>query len=154
MRGMNLSRAVARTGALLAVVAAALTAFAAKEATVEELKARLSSTNVGDRPQLCLQIADKQLAAADKLYAAVESEKAQAAVTDVTTFAELARDYSIQSRKHQKQTEISVRRMIRKLEEIKRTVTVEEQTPLQNAISHLQRVRDDLLAAMFPKGEK
>jgi hypothetical protein len=140
--------------AALVALATALTVLASKEPTVEELKARLSSTTIGDRPQLCLQIADKQLAAADKLYAAVESEKAQAAVTDVTAFAELARDYAIQSHKHQKQTEIAVRRMIRKLEDIKRTVTLEEQSPLKNAISHLQRVRDDLLFAMFPKGQQ
>ena len=30
----------------------------------------------------------------------------------------------------------------------------EEQGPLKEAIKHLERVRDDLLAAMFPKGAK
>ena len=44
------------------------------EPTLEELKARLSSTSIGDRPHLCVQIAEKQLAEADKLYAAAEVE--------------------------------------------------------------------------------
>ena len=126
-----------------------------KEPTVDELKSRLSSTNVGDRPQLCLQIAERQLDAADKLYAAVETEKAQESLTDVVAFSELARDYSIQSHKHQKQTEIAVRRMTRKLIDIKHAVAHDEQAAVQNAIDKLERVRDDLLLAMFPKkGDK
>src|SRR5579863_2310927 len=36
-------------------------AAAAKDPTIDDLKARLSSTSIGDRPQLCLQIAERQL---------------------------------------------------------------------------------------------
>jgi len=125
-----------------------------KEPTVEELKARLSSTNIGERPQLCLQIAERQLDAADKLYAAVETEKAQATLSDVVAFSELARDYSLQSHKHQKQTEIAVRKMTRKLIDIKHAVTHDEQAAVQNAIDKLERVRDDLLLSMFPKKDQ
>ncbi len=141
------------------VIAALLAAFvaspmAAKEQTLDELKARLSSTSVGDRPKLCLQIAERQLDDADKLYTAFDSEKAQVSLTDVVTFSELARDYSIQSHKHQKQTEIAVRKMTRKLNDLKHVVSRDEQVAVQNAIDRLQRVRDDLLLAMFPKGKK
>ena len=66
----------------------------ADEPTVEDLKARaLLRRAFGDRPHLCVQIAQKQLAEADKLYAASEVEKGQAALTDVVAFSELARDY-------------------------------------------------------------
>jgi hypothetical protein len=142
-----------------AAIAALLAAFvaspvAAKEQTLDELKTRLSSTSVGDRPQLCLQIAERQLDDADKLYTAFDSEKAQVSLTDVVAFSELARDYSIQSHKHQKQTEIAVRKMTRKLNDLKHVVSRDEQVAVQNAIDRLQRVRDDLLLAMFPKGKK
>ena len=142
-----------------AAIAALLAAFvaspvAAKEQTLDELKTRLSSTSVGDRPQLCLQIAERQLDDADKLYTAFDSEKAQVSLTDVVAFSELARDYSIQSHKHQKQTEIAVRKMTRKLNDLKHIVSRDEQVAVQNAIDRLQRVRDDLLLAMFPKGKK
>jgi hypothetical protein len=50
-----------RSGLIAALVAGfALTAIAAKEPTIEELKARLDSTATGDRPRLCLQIAERQ----------------------------------------------------------------------------------------------
>ena len=140
----------------LAAVVTALGASAlpSGEPTVEELKARLSSTSIGDRPHLCLRIAQQQLVAADKLYASDEIEKAQAPLTDVVAFAELARDYSIQSHKHEKQTEIAVRGMIRKLTQILHLLAHDDQAPVQDAVNRLQHVRDDLLAAMFPKGAK
>ena len=127
--------------------------MAAKAQSVDELKARLSSTSIGDRPQLCLQIAERQLSDADKFYSALENEKAQSDLTDVVAFSELARDYAIQSHKHQKQSEIAVRKMTRKLNDLKHLVSREDQTAVQNAIDRLQRVRDDLLLAMFPKGK-
>jgi len=119
--------------------------------TIEELKARLANTRIADRPALCLHISERQLDAAEKSYVAGESEKAQAALNDVTTYAELDREYAIQSHKHEKQSEIAVRRMTRKLADLKHTVSHEDQEQVQNTIDRLQRVRDDLLIAMFPK---
>jgi hypothetical protein len=136
------------------VVGVSARALHSGEPTVEELKARLSATSIGDRPRLCLQIAQQQLAVADKLYAGAEDEKAQTALADVVAYSELARDYSIQSHKHEKQTEIAVRGMIRRLTEILHSLAHDDQAPVQDAINRLQHVRDDLLAAMFPKGAK
>ena len=137
---------------LLAIVLAGSTATARTEPTVEELKARVSSANVADKAKICVEIAEKQLVATDKLYAADDMEKAQVSLTDVVAFSELARDYSIQSHKHQKQIEISIRSMTRKLNDLLHVVGHEEQGPVKEAIKHLERVRDDLLLAMFPKG--
>ncbi|HYM76351.1 MAG TPA: hypothetical protein VE377_10280 [Candidatus Dormibacteraeota bacterium] len=140
-------------GALL-LTAATASAIPREEPTVEELKARISDANVADKARICVQIAEKQLAATDKLYASDEVEKAQPALTDVVAYSELARDYSIQSRKHQKQIEISVRTMTRKLNELLHTLGGEDQRPVRDAINRLERVRDDLLMSMFPKGVK
>jgi hypothetical protein len=126
----------------------------ARDLSIEELKGRVASTNVGDRPALCLEISERQLDAADKLYSAGDTDKAQAALGDVAQFSELARDYAIQSHKHEKQSEIAVRKMTRKLADLKHAVTHEEQAQIQNTIDRLQHVRDDLLAAMFPNGGK
>ncbi len=139
------------------VLAFALTSLAKPapgDPTVEELKARVSSTDIQERPSLCMRISERQLSAADKFYADGANERAVAALVDVEAFAELARDYAIQSHKHEKQTEITVRKMARKLADIKRTVAHDDQKPIQDTIDGLQRVRDDLLAAMFPKGKK
>ena len=144
----------------LAAVLVALTPLAAlalaqsHEPTIDELKARIASASIRDRPPLCIQLSEQQLGAASRFYNAGESEQAKTALTDVVAFSELARDYSIQSHKHEKQSEIAIRKMIRRLNDLKHTVTHDEQEQVQNTIDRLQRIRDDLLAAMFPKGVK
>jgi len=130
------------------------TACAQGDPIIDGLKGKLSSSNVGDKPKVCLQIAEHQMTETSKLYAASEDEKAQPTLTDVVAYSELARDYAIQSHKHQKQTEIAVRGMARKLTEILHTLGHEEQAPVKEALNRLQRVRDDLLASMFSKGDK
>jgi hypothetical protein len=137
---------------LMAAVSAR--AVATEDPALDAMKNRLSSTGIGDRPRLCVQIAEHQLAETDKLYAAAEVEKAQASLTDVVAYSELARDYAIQSHKYQKQTEITVRVMTRKLTEIMHNLAHDDQAPLRDAINRLERVRDDLLASMFKKGPK
>jgi hypothetical protein len=136
------------------MVAILPTRATAAQPTVDELKARIASTDVRDRPRLCVEIAELQLRTIDKLYAASDDAKAQAALTDIVAYSELARDYAIQSHKYQKQAEIAVRGMTRKLNDVMHTLPHTEQAPLQDAILQLQQVRDDLLASMFPKGVK
>jgi len=141
--------------AIVALIAA-LAAKAAPTApsTLEELKAKLASASVGDRPHLCVQIAQLQLTETDKLYAGAQDEKAHVSLADVVTYSELARDYAIQSHKYQKQTEIAVRGMARKLTEVMHSLAHDDQAPVQDAVKRLDRVRDDLLMSMFPKGQK
>jgi hypothetical protein len=126
----------------------------ATEPTIEELKQRVANASVADRPPLCIRICERQLDTADKLYGTGDSEKAVTALTDVVAFAELARDYAVQSHKHEKPSEIAIRKMARKLFDLKHTVAHEDQQQVQNAVDRLERVRDDLLLAMFPKGGK
>ena len=155
MVGVGYSRLVrVAAGLLVAVVIAPSALTGADEPTVDELKGRVANAAVADRPRVCVRISERQLDAADGFYSAGDNDKAQAALTDVIAFSELARDYAIQSRKHEKQAEIAIRKMVRKLADMKHTVAREEQEQVQRAIDRLQRVRDDLLAAMFPNGGK
>jgi NH3-dependent NAD+ synthetase len=126
----------------------------AKELTIQELKDRVAGASGGERSALCIEIAERELDAADRLYAADDIDKAQASLVDVAAFSEQARDYAIQSHKREKQSEIAIRKMTRKLENLKHSVAREDQKTIQETIDHLQRVRDDLLTAMFPNGVK
>jgi hypothetical protein len=138
----------------MAALLASTSFMAARDLTLEDLKGRLATTSVQDRPPLCIQISERQLEAATQFYVAGESDKAQAALTDVTTFSELARDYAIQSHRSQKQSEIAIRKMTRKLNDLKHSALHEDQETIQKTIDRLQSVRDDLLSAMFHGGNK
>jgi hypothetical protein len=119
--------------------------------SIEELKDRAAKASIVDRPPLCMRVSERQLDAADRFYVTGDDEKAQAALVDVAAFAELARDAAVQSHKHEKQSEIAVRKMTRKLADLKHTVAHDDQKQIQDTIDRLERVRDDLLAAMFRK---
>jgi hypothetical protein len=150
--GMEHSRVwrVAAAGIALSLVAPSLLSARA-EPSVEELKGRVANAPIADRPALCIHISERQLGEADKLYVAGDSEKAQATLADVVAYSEQARDYAIQAHKHEKQSEIAIRKMARKLADVKHTVSHEDQEQIQNTIDRLQQIRDDLLIAMFPK---
>ena len=147
----RLWRAMAAGLALLTLGAAVARLDGAEEPAIKEMKERVANARIADRPPLCLQIAERQVGAASRFYVASDSEQAKAALADVIAFSELARDYAIQSHKHEKQSEIIIRRMTRKLADLKHAVTHEEQQEVQTTIERLQRIRDDLLVAMFPK---
>jgi hypothetical protein len=145
---------IAALGLLLSALAVPAMVAGGDQPTIEELKGRVANSSVGERPVLCIHISERQLDAADKFYVAGDSEQGKAALVDVVAFSELARDYAIQSHKHEKPSEIAIRKMTRKLTNMKHTAAHEDQDQIQTTIDRLERIRDDLLAAMFPKGVK
>jgi hypothetical protein len=142
---------IAVAGLVLVALATPWAALGHQEPTIGELKGRLSNTEMRDRPALCIQICERQLEAADKLYNQGAVMAAQQALADVVSFADMARQYAIESHKHEKQSEIALRQVARKLADLKHAISREDQAAVQNAIDRLQRFRDDLLYAMFPK---
>ena len=54
-------------------------------------------------------------------------------------YSELARDYSIQSHKYQKQSEIAVRGMTRRLTNILHTLGLADQPAVKDAMNRLDR---------------
>ncbi|MFY9907018.1 MAG: hypothetical protein WBX02_07175 [Terriglobales bacterium] len=144
-------RRLAHSVLLLAVV---LVCGAGKEETLDELKARFESARVEDRPELGIRIARQQLHNADQLYGNGHVEQARAAVDDVVSYSEKARDAATESKKRLKNVEIDVRKMADKLRDIKRTLAFDDQAPVDQAIRRLEDVRTTLLEAMFAKDKK
>jgi hypothetical protein len=144
-------RRVAAAGLVLGALLAPFALSSRQEPTLEELKARVAVASIADRPMLCIHISERQLDAAGRFYVAGDEQKGQMALADVITYSQSAGEYAIQSHKHEKQSEIAIRKMIRKLDDLRHTVTHDEQEQIQNATDRLQHVRDNLLVAMFPK---
>ena len=134
--------------AVLLLLACALPALARQE-TVDALKAKLASAKESDQPKLCLEIARLQLDATEKAYQAAQLPQAQALLKEVVDYAEKAGDAARQSHKHIKKTEIEVRKMSRRLQDLKPTVDVDNRQPVQDAVNHLEHIRTQLLMQMF-----
>jgi len=145
-----------RLAFLMLVVALALACSygAAKDETVDELKARFESARPEDRADLAIRIAQYQVRNADKFYSGGQVDQARAAVEDIVTYSEKARDTVTQTRKRLKNVEINVRKMAEKLRDIKRTLAFEDQPPVIQAIDRLEDIRTTLLKEMFAKENK
>jgi hypothetical protein len=145
-------RQITLAAALLCV--SVLPAFAANDQALQQLEAKAEAGRPEDRVQACLEVAERQLKAADEAFKTGKAEEAQAAVSDVVRYASKARDASVQSGKRVKNTEIVVRKLAAKLRDVKRTVDFEDQSQLQTASDELEKIRTDLLSHMFAKGGK
>jgi hypothetical protein len=126
----------------------------ANQPTVEELKARLQTVRPEDRGNIALEIAERQVTAADRLFKDGKPDEAQAAVKDVVTYSEQAGEAAGQSGHRIKNTEIALRKMAHRLADVKRSVAYDDQPAIQSAIDSLEKTRTDLLNKMFGKKEK
>ena len=142
---------VAASLAAFAFTAVALPAVTGKDESLDQLIARAESARPEDRPALYLDIARQKAEAADKLYNAGDAEAGNTALRDVVTFSKKATDASIDTGKKLKNTEIALRKMTEKFRDIKHTVAFEDQAPIQQTIDELEKMRTDLLSAMFGK---
>ena len=122
--------------------------------TVEELKTRLQTARPEDKVGIALEIADRQVAAADQLFRAGKADEAQAAVKDVVSYSGQAGEAAGQTGHRIKNAEISLRKMAHRLADIKRSVAYDDQAPIQSAIDSLEKTRTDLLNKMFGKNTK
>jgi len=127
---------------------------AVKSEAVDELKSRFEHALVEERPELGIRIARHQLSNADKLYNDGNVDEGRAAVEDVATYSEKARDAATQTKKRLKDVEIEVRKMAEKLRDIKHSLAFENQAPVDQAIQRLEDVRTSLLKEMFAENKR
>lgn len=127
---------------------------AAKDLTLEQLKERLEGAKPDDRATLSIQIAERQVENANKLYGDNKSEEAVGAIHEVVSYSEKARDAASQTGHRLKHVEIAVRRMSRRLTDIKRGLAYDDQAAVQDAVEHLDKIDTDLLNRMFGKNPK
>lgn len=137
----------------LLLIASCSPALAREHESLEQLKAKFESAPPKERVGLGLRIAEIQTDAADRLYGEGKSDEGRAVIGDIVTYCEKASDAATQSGKKLKDAEITVRKIAHKLSDIKRNVNFDDQSPLQEAVDHLERVRTQLLSKMFDLGK-
>jgi len=143
--------------AAFAVLAFLLTTVVpASEKSVEALKAEAEKAGGGHQARLYAELAQQLVETANQQFTDGQVAEAQATVQDVLKYAALARDISVKTRGKMKETEIHLRNAERRLDAVRRTLSVDDRPPLEDAGKKLERLRQDLLNAMFadPKKEK
>ncbi|HXE90595.1 MAG TPA: hypothetical protein VNK82_06485 [Terriglobales bacterium] len=127
---------------------------AAEDVTLEELKRRAEAAEGGRRADLYVEVAQRQIETADSRFTEGKIEEGQEAVEDAVAAAEKASNAAVESRSRMKQTEIALRRASRRLADISRTLAFDDRKRTEEAVIKLEKIRTDLLEAMFAPKKK
>lgn len=126
----------------------------AAQRNIEGLKEEADKAQGGHQARLCSELSQTLVGIADQQFSEGNTEQGQATVQDILKYAQKARDAAIKSHDNLKQTEIRLRETQRRLDSLKRTLSVDDRPPLDNVEKKIEQFRQDLLDAMFGSKKK
>jgi hypothetical protein len=124
------------------------------KADADHAKAVAETTTGEPCTEVCLDAAKKLAELSNQNFTDGHVEPAQAAMADAGKYAEKAGRASIDTRKRQKQTEIGLRRLTKRMKDIVQTLNFEDRPPVEQIIKSVEAVRSDLLLNMFGNPKK
>lgn len=136
-------------GLALSFVAAATAAQRSPQEILQELKERARTAKPEDATLANARVVEREIMMADEYFRQDEVDKGLAAVKEAMEYAEQVQAAVHNKGRHLKQTEVILRVAARRLEDIRRTLALEDQPPLQKAEDRLDEIRRDLLTQMF-----
>lgn len=139
---------------LISLLLLAAIGLLAAEKSIDAKKAEADKASGGHQAKLCSELAEQLVSVADQQFNDGNSQQGQATVQDVLKYASKARDAAIQSHDSLKQTEIHLRETQRRLESLKRSLSVDDRPAVDAVEKQIEQFRQDLLDAMFPPKKK
>ncbi len=120
----------------------------------DKSKAAADAAKPESCPEVCLTAARDLLELSNQYFVDGQVEPAQTLIQQAGSYAEKAGRISIQLRKRQKQTEIGMRRLAARMNDIMKSLNFEDRAPVGQVINSIEAVRADLLASMFGNPKK
>lgn len=143
-------KAIAQLALLLFVSARfVFPATPADKPTLQELRARADAAQGQFCAEVCVDAAAALIEDADKQFTNGNAESGLQEMKDAVNYAEKATKCSIQSNKRQKKTEIGLRKLSRRITEIRQTLADDDRPPLDELIKSIETMRTQLLMSMF-----
>jgi hypothetical protein len=126
----------------------------ADEKNIEGMKAEADKASGGHQAKLCSELAERLVGVADQQFSDGNDQQGQATLQDIVKYASKARDAAIQSHDSLKQTEIHLRETQRRLEALKRSLSIDDRPSVDAVEKQIEQFRQDLLDTMFPPKKK
>jgi hypothetical protein len=120
-----------------------------KKGTIEELKQRVEKADPKDKVELAVAIVERQFDAADTAYGAGNTDEAEKELADVAQYGELAANEAANTGKRMKQTEIALRKVEDRLDNLAKSVDIEARPPVRETLTRIEKARNALLLRMF-----
>ncbi len=123
-------------------------------AHIAELKIKAEQKGEADRARIYADIAHELVEVANTQFTNGDPDKGQASIQDAVSYAEKAAT-SAEVKGHKiKNAEITLRETARRIEEVRKTLDVDNQPPLKAAVERLEQLRKQLLQRMFGDDKK
>lgn len=126
----------------------------AQQLEAERLRASAEASTGEACTEVCLDAARKLAELANQNFVDGHVDVAQAYMQDAGKYAEKAGRESIRTRKRQKKTEIGLRRLTKRMQDIEQTLNFEDRPPVKQVMNSVESVRSDLLSSMFGNPKK
>ena len=141
-------RALLRASAVLLAITSL--AFSATE-SLADLKSKADLAHGGDQAKYSLEYAHRLLEDSNAQFTKGDVDKGQAEIREIVDYARIGANAASSSGKRQKQTEISLRELGKRMHDIGDTLAFEDRGPVRQAVDEIEQVRSDLLTKMFQK---
>jgi hypothetical protein len=122
--------------------------------TLAELETKAGASSGGEQAILCARLAREKVELANQYFTDGKVDEGHAAVRDAVAYAEKAGDAARSSKKKLKQTEMSIGKTARRLNDIGKTLSVDDRPAVEQAVKQLEHIQDQLLDAMFGEGKR
>ncbi|HUS18752.1 MAG TPA: hypothetical protein VMZ25_03805 [Terriglobales bacterium] len=119
---------------------------------IDKLKAKAESMKEHDRGKIYSEIARDLTEQTNREFDEGHPEAASESLKQVLEYAEKASASAKLKNKKTKDTEINLRQIARRLEEIERSLAVEDRPPLTAAVEKVDAIRKDLLEFFLKRG--
>jgi hypothetical protein len=123
-------------------------------AKIESMKTRAEKMGSGDRARIYSDIARELVEVANQQFSDGEVEKAQNSIKDAVAFSDKSVTEAQVKGKKIKNTEITLRETARRMDEVRRTIAIDDQPPLAEAVLRIEEMRRKLLDHMFGAEKK
>lgn len=107
-----------------------------------------------DCAKSCFEAARQLVDASNKEYGDGNVEQGLKLMNDALVYARRGTEASIKTHKNQKNAEIALRKMAKRVHDVSDSLALDDRPPVMEDQKLLERLRDDMLAAMFGSPKK
>ena len=115
---------------IFVILGFAFASFAKEPETIDQLKARAEAADITKQPELYSKLAKQQLEAANDAYS-TNADQARSLVNQVADSAEKASSASLKSNRREKKTEIDLRQLAKRMDDVAHTWAFEDREPFK-----------------------
>jgi hypothetical protein len=122
--------------------------------TVDKTRERAEKANDPECAKVCFEAARQLIEASNQLYNGGDADGGLKLMNDAVRYAKRGTEASIQSRKNEKNAEIALRKMAKRMHDVGQSLALDDRAPVFKAEDSVNDLRDQMLAALFGTPKK